>query len=146
MGKHRKPGQRRARTTRPYESKQMVRQILGFDTDESFEAWRSSELVHPTWEKSRNRPLDTPQLRKLTRDAEFQEIQNYIRDGEERGREQFSDKHLRSAAVKFDTDTEWHAWALWWLVDRNTKNWAGCFFEKHLEEADAYKGMFYYIV
>jgi len=142
MAKRRRLYSERAKPAKPYESKKKMSQLLGFDTEDAFSKWRVSNLVKPTWEGFERKFLDTALSEASTKGLQFEEVHTEIIEGEARGRRHYS---THPANATYDTALEWHAWAVYWLVNENTADWKGCFFGKHLDKAESHKIMFIYL-
>ncbi|KAI4675898.1 uncharacterized protein J4E84_009874 [Alternaria hordeiaustralica] len=125
------------RKPKPYKSKALMMEHLGFGCEQSFDDWRAGDLVKPHWERFRKSFLDSPYFKPDKKHAEFKRVYFEIIDGEKGGAMTFSSSTDR----QYYTDLDWHAWLLYWLVKDNTYSRDGIFRYTGLDRLETYRCM-----
>jgi hypothetical protein len=120
----------------------MVR-MLDFDTEASFDTWRHSEQVKPFWKIFVEKHLETDTGTSGKKYIHIQTVSKWIREGERNGRTRFS---RCPSDPEFDDTLDWHAWATFWIVERNFKDREGCFFRKRIKQEEMQKKAFHFIL
>ncbi|KAI4708446.1 hypothetical protein J4E89_007070 [Alternaria sp. Ai002NY15] len=129
------------RKRKPYKSKALMMEHLGFDREQAFDDWRASDLVKPHWERFSKHFLDSPYFKFDKKVGEFKRVWTQIINGEKGGAMTFSTRTNR----QYTTDMDWHAWLLYWLVKDNTYNRDGCFYYTGLDRLETYRCMWDFI-
>ena len=129
------------RKRKPYKSKALMMEHLGFGCEQSFDDWRASDLVKPHWDRFSKHFLDSPYFKFDKEVAEFKRVYIQIINGEKGGAMTFSTRTNR----QYYTDLDWHAWLLYWLVKDNTYNRDGCFYYTGLDRLETYRCMWDFI-
>lgn len=135
----------KTRNKRVYEDTQAMWNLLGFDTEASWNNWRTSRLVQPRWDMYVSGFLENKAINKGDgrKTGDWDNVFNWIKDGENNGRRRF-----RSAITnpEYDNAMDWNAWLTFWLVEDNLLDAKGCFYNTKLHTTEMHKRMYYFVI
>ncbi|KAL1643463.1 hypothetical protein SLS58_004822 [Diplodia intermedia] len=124
----------RKQQIRPFQDEAKVIDLCGFDTKESYQQWiRSEELFKDSWNRY-NEDWLRPQRAKATKrkkEATLSEVRQRLTVGEANGRRKYSRRTIKPEQDKWD-GADWLAWLLLDIVNTNTSDVNGIFYEKGL--------------
>lgn len=133
---------KRTRNDRIYEDKSKLLAHLNFDTDESFETWRNSDLVKPWWDIFTASCVDKG-LESGKKVVDEHNLIYRIREGERLGKRKYL--AARTNPV-YESAEDFHAWLVFWLAEENMKDRNGCFFNRKLKQHVAWSSMHMFVL
>jgi len=134
---------KRDRNGKPYEYKNKMMALLGFDTLESFDKWRISALVKPLWNIFVTKHLKVDEGTTGHKLIDFPNLCTWIQEGEMGGNRRFE----RSRETPdYTNPIDWHAWRTFWLAHENVTDKKGCFFGRKLDKVEIWRRAHNFIV